>query len=210
MAKYDITRTIGLDTVTYPGDDPPWLDQTDSIANGDEFNASRLSLSPHCGTHLDAPAHFIEGGKTISDIPLDRFEIMAHVVDAGDADELGEALIGALNIQPGEAVLFSTKAAAFPRDRLVEEHPFISVELADALVKRGVGLVGVDYLSVERVGNHGYPVHKALLRADILILENADLRGITPGRYLLSCYPVKLHRIEAAPCRAILTSADML
>lgn len=75
-------------------------------------------------------------------------------------------------------------------------------------MERGASLVGIDYLSVERDDDPAYPVHRALLGAGALIMEDADLRAVVPGRYRLYCFPLKLHGTEAAPCRAVLETVE--
>ncbi len=223
---YDISRTIGADTLTYPGDDPPRLAHTDSIACGAGYNGTHLHLSAHCGTHLDAPAHFIPGGARIAELPLERFRLDALVADAGGARVITAELVAALEFAPGMAVLFKTANARLPRDCYSTEYVHLDGAAGRALAGRGAGLVGIDYLSVDSalpqgavlpVGDgipltaaqfavwaNAYPVHHALLGAGALLLEDADLRAVPPGRYRLYCFPLRLDATEASPVRAVL------
>jgi arylformamidase len=200
----DISHTIGLDTLTYPGDSPPSLEHTDSIAAGDGFNGTHLHLSAHCGTHLDAPSHFIDGGADIAGLPLERFTPIAHVVDAKESCVITAELIEPVAIKPGEAVLFKTANALLPRTGFNTEYVYLGADAAQLLVDRGAGLVGIDYMSVDRHGDGAVPAHRILLGAGVLILEDADLSHAPPGRYRLYCFPLRLHNTEASPVRAVL------
>jgi arylformamidase len=201
---YDITRTIGRDTLTYPGDAALAIDHAKSIARGDTYNYTQLHLSAHCGTHLDAPCHFIADGAAIAELPLERFRPSAHVVDTGAARVITAELLAGLELAPGEAVLFKTANALLPRDGFSPEYTYLDVEAARLLAGRGAGLVGIDYLSVDRYGDKHVPVHYILLGAGALIMEEADLRAVPPGRYRLYCFPLRLHETEASPVRAVL------
>jgi arylformamidase len=206
----DITRTIGLDTLTYPGDAPPAVQRTDDMARGAAFNGTYLSLSAHCGTHLDAPLHFLPDGAAIADLPLERFWLPALVVDTGPARVITAELAEALEFAPGEAVLFKTANALLPRDRYSMKFVYLDAGAAQVLASRGAGLVGIDYLSVDKAVPRGTPIeqafisHSILMRAGVLILEEADLRQVQPGRYRLYCFPLRLHATEASPVRAVL------
>jgi arylformamidase len=200
----DITRTIGLDTLTYPGDDPPLLERTDSIARGDDWNGTHLQISVHCGTHLDAPLHFIPDGMGIAEIPPARFILTAHVIDCGEAQVIGPGLLDGVELRHGDGVLFKTTNALLPRTSYSDGFVALNVEAAQRLVELKAGLAGVDYLSIEAPGDPQYTVHKTLLGAGMLILEDVDLRNAEPGAYRLYCFPLKLRSTEASPVRAVL------
>jgi len=201
----DITRTVGLDTLVYPGDTGPRLTRTDSFANGDGFNASRLEFSAHVGTHLDSPAHFVDGAPMIAELPVERFNVPALVVDTGEARVITREIVDRAGVEPGDAVLFKTVNGQLPRDSFTNDFVHLDVSAASRLVELEASLVGIDYLSVEPdTGDPDVPVHKMLLGAGLIIMEDADLRHVAPGRYRLMCFPLKLHDTEASPCRAVL------
>ncbi len=200
----DITRTIGLDTLTYPGDEGPDLQQTSSIADGGIADCTRLHLSAHCGTHLDAPSHFIDGGKTIDELPLSSFRMPAYVVSTGDDARVEVKHIQNLPLIPGEAVLFKTRNVLLPRNKYRSDYVYVSSEAATLLAKWKAGLVGIDYLSVDGPSDDSFPAHMALLGAGVLIMEDAMLDDVGTGKYMLTCYPLRLNGVEASPCRAVL------
>jgi arylformamidase len=69
-------------------------------------------------------------------------------------------------------------------------------------------MVGIDCASIERYGSEGDPVHRRLLENDLLILEGLDLGGVPPGRYCLSCLPLRIKGCEASPVRAVLCPVE--
>jgi arylformamidase len=201
----DISRTLGLDDRAYPGDDPFMLNFI-SRADADGYTLSNVSSSVHCGTHLDAPSHFLPDGATIDQLPLERFDLQCAVVDCGQADMVTAQMLVGIDLPIGGAVLFRTRNRLLPRSSYTPDHCAVSEDAAAALVTAGVSLVGIDYISVERGSNPDYPVHKLLLHADVLLLEDVDLRLVIPGTYRLRCYPLKIALAEAAPCRAVLAT----
>lgn len=197
----DITRTLGADTLDWPGDRPHAVRPSASVfaAGGPE-----LELGAHSGTHVDAPAHFISNGATIDQVPAARFECPARVVEVRGMRLLPLEAIAELDIQAGEAVLFKTDNSELPRDRFREDYASLEPELAKELARLKVNLVGIDYLSVDPFDSRDYPAHHALLGAGVLLLEDCDLRAAVPGEYRLICLPLRIHGTDAAPCRALL------
>jgi len=196
---YDITVTMGTCSSTVPGD-PLFARTAAATIEADGYAVSALRMSAHEGTHLDAPAHFLPDGKAITDYPPERFVLNATVVDAAGRDEVDADVLAGLEIARGEAVLFQTDNSASHPGR----HVHLSVKAADALVDRGVSLVGLDALSVDAADSTRFPIHRRLLAADVLILEGLDLAAVPPGRYTLCCLPLKLPGTEASPTRAVL------
>ena len=215
MRIYDITVTIAPgETPTYPGDPgievAPWM----AIARGDEANVSMLHLGAHTGTHIDAPAHFIEGAPGLDSIPLDALVGPAHVVEVpGDAREVDESHVTSHVPQGATRVLFKTRNSSFwenPRGVFREDFTYITPGAARALVRSGVRLVGFDYLSVERFKSDDFETHMILLTEGVVIVEGLDLRGVEAGSYELVCLPLKIAAGsgDGAPARAILRASD--
>lgn len=196
----DITRTLGLDTIGFPSD----TDFSVSQRRADGYTLSRLVLSSHSGTHIDAPLHFLERRESLDEIPVERFFLDADVISIESAVSVTMAELDGYSIEHGQAVLFKTKNSDLPRERFHENFVYIESDVARWLVDRGVSLVGIDYLSVERYDDMDFPVHRMLLGAGALILEDIDLRSVEPGRYRLICLPIKTRHADGAPCRAVL------
>ncbi|MFZ5585453.1 MAG: cyclase family protein [Thermodesulfobacteriota bacterium] len=207
---WDISLSLGAEEAVYPGDPPYRRRLAAALARGDACDLSELSLGAHAGTHLDAPAHFLAGGRSLDSYPPERFLTPAWLVEAPGGPALGpEALENLPPEAHGRALLFKTAnsgqgLAAAGRWR--DDYAHLSPALARRCLELDAPLVGVDAPSVEPPHAPGYPVHRLLLGADVLILEGLNLAGPEPGPYLLICPPLKLHQAEAAPARALLWS----
>jgi arylformamidase len=202
----DITATMGIEAPSWEGD-PGFEQEVRDERNAGGGFVSRLSLSVHHGTHVDAPAHFVPGGAMLEAYPPQRWMLPAHLVDARGCDAVGPEHVDAADPVPGEAVLFvtdNTTRGIIRQPTFTRDFVALSQVGARRAVERQLGLVGIDYLSIEAFGSSGHPVHMELLTGDVLILEGADLSGVQPGRYELHCLPLKLSGFEASPVRAIL------
>ncbi len=174
-----------------------------------EANVSSIQMDVHCGTHIDAPLHFLKEGKTIESIPLSKLLGKCFVKECGDADVISSRIIDELP-EGVEKVLFKTKnSKLWTKDGHTFEDRFVALNLdgARALVKRNIDLVGVDYLSIQGFYEHN-DTHRELLKNDTVLLETINLTEVTEGWYNLICLPLKLNELEAAPCRAILTEIN--
>jgi arylformamidase len=159
-----------------------------SIADGDGYNLSRLDFGAHTGTHVDAPVHFIDGASAAESLPLEVLIGPCVVVEGIQAPD------GA------ERVLFkTTNSELWARDTFAEDFESLDAAMAQALVDKGVRLVGIDYLSI---GDE--EAHRILLGAGVVSVEGLDLRGVEPGAYELICAPLKLVGCDGAPARVFL------
>lgn len=205
-AVVDISLPLTATTPPLPGD-PPFVRRLFLTQATDGCEVAAWSLSAHAGTHLDFPAHFLPDGQRAGDYPAAAFLRPAVVVDCRSADRLTPAVLAGIAVAPGDAVLFATRNS---RDRLFAGPDFpeafaaLTPELARELVRRRVGLVGLDALSVEPLTDPAYPVHHLLLGAGVLILEGLDLAAAPLGRSTLCCLPLAVPEAEASPVRAVL------
>lgn len=206
MAVYDITMTLWPGMPTYPGEPGPEIDYLKRIGDNSSANVSQVSLGSHCGTHIDAPHHFIDGRATVEELPLEALIGPAFVVE-----HTGDGHITAADLErsgiPADArrLLAKTRNGRFADDE--EFHTDFIAFAPDAgawLVDRGLVLVGIDYLSIEQFRSPTHEVHLALLRAGVVVLEGLDLRAVAPGRYSIACAPLKLAGAEGAPARVFL------
>jgi arylformamidase len=134
---------------------------------------------------------------------------VAAVVDVtGVTEEIEIGLIdGAVGIGKVERILLKTGctigSGSFP-----ESWPRLSETCARTLLGRGLRLLGVDAPSVDERHSQSLPVHKMIFSGNACILENLDLRRITPGYYELMAFPIKMMSLDAAPVRAILRDIE--
>jgi arylformamidase len=164
-------------------------------------------MSTHSGTHLDFPYHFLPSGKRLEDYSMERFFLPTLVLHLPGVPEIRAESLANEDIRTGDAVLFRTENS----DRGILHGPCfrsdfvdLSLEAARVLADKGILLVGIDALSLERTEDPSYPVHCLVLDRDILILEGIDLANVAAGRYTLAAFPLKLKDSEASPVRAVL------
>lgn len=215
MTIYDISVPIRPGaTPTYPGDPGIEIESWAEIARGDAANVSVLRLGVHTATHVDAPAHFIEGAPGLPSLPLEALIGDALVVELPTDVRAVEAVhVAAARAEGATRVLFKTRNSAFwaePRGRFREDFTYLTEGAAHALVEAGARLVGIDYLSVEKFKAEDFRTHLALLSRGVVVLEGLDLRGVSAGRYELICLPLKIAAGsgDGAPCRAVLRTLD--
>lgn len=205
MKYYDISLNLSADTIRWVTSPPFELHERRRMSRGDHNNSSAVTMSLHAGTHMDAPFHFVANGATIDELPLDLF-IGPALVHAVETDRYIKAEhVAAIKLDGITRVLFKTRnSALLKRSEYEPDFVSFSVEAAEALVARGVKLVGLDYLSVAHAGDEQVPVHRAFLDHGLALLEGIDLSEIAPGRYELICFPLRIRGADGAPCRAVL------
>lgn len=204
MKIYDVTVPLSKDLVVYPGDPHVKINRRTKV-NQDEakYNLSRYSFSSHAGTHVDPPFHLIDGGITVDKLPLELLMGRARVVEV-TAPFIDEAVLEEFDFTVDARVLFKTRNSyLWSQKNFVEDYVYMTPGAARSLVKDGIKLVGIDYLSVDKFG--GEPeTHMALLSAGTIIVEGLDLRDVEAGDYELICLPLKVKDGDGAPARVVL------
>lgn len=206
MKIYDITVPISNDLPVYPGDPAIHIERILDLDKGDIARVSHLSFSTHIGTHIDPPYHFLKDGVPLDQAPLDVFIGPARVVDVGDAVSIDAALLSTFDLEGASRVIFKTRNSRFWREANEFQKDFVYLETgaAEALVARGVKLVGIDYLSIEKFGFDKPTTHWTLLGNNVFIVEGLDLNEIAPGDYELICLPLKIKDGDGGPARVVL------
>lgn len=193
MKIYDISQEV-FSCAVYPGDPPPRKQTLSATAAGDGYNLTAFSMCAHNGTHIDAPFHFLEDGRTVEQLELEIFVGGCYVarhcgdVTAADAREILARAGGAQRI-------------------LIAGDATVTLEAAEVFAGSSIRLLGNEGQSV---GPENAPmgVHLALLSRGIALLEGVVLRDIPAGRYFLSAAPLNLSGADGAPCRAYLIDTE--
>lgn len=208
MNILDISQAVHPQTACFPGDTPFSLEVQRTLAESGVVNLTRFQMSPHVGTHADAPSH-IDGTLTsapaVGSFDLAQFIGPAWVVDVSPtiACLTPEDVLPLLPEACPPRVLFKTQAKS-DETVFLEAYASFSPPLVDALAARGVQLMGLDTPSVDPVDAKTLPAHHALHTHRMVWLENLNLNDIAPGAYTLVALPMKLTQLEAAPVRAVL------
>ena len=187
MRLFDISQEV-LSCLVYPGDPKPEAQRICATEKGDLYNLTAFSMCAHNGTHVDAPFHFLPQGKTVDQLPLERF--------------VGECYLarhtGDVTAEDAERILVS--AGGVKRILLAGELT-VTEAAAGVFAQSGIWLLGNEG---QTVGPEAAPmaVHKILLDREIVLLEGVVLSGIPQGMYLLNAAPLNLADADGSPCRA--------
>jgi arylformamidase len=206
VRRIDISMPLRPGMAAFPGDPAFSASPTHSLAHGDAYNISLLGFGSHAGTHVDPPRHFLADGVGIDRIDLGALNGPCYVLRVSPGrSSIGTADVAAL--PPGtDRVLFRTENSErwCTSDSFFEDYVALAPEGAEALLARGVRLVGIDSLSVEADTTGQFPVHHALLGHGTLILEGLLLADVEPGAYELECLPLRIENGDGGPARAVL------
>lgn len=205
----DVSLGIGPEMLTWPGDPAADVVPRKQMAKGDSANVSELRIGTHTGTHVDPPVHFIEGAEGIDRVPLGQLYGEAVVAELASANgPIAARDLDGLGLPEGTTrlLLKTSNSKIWEQDRpsFPDRYACLSVEAAEWVVRRGIQVVGVDFLSVEEKGAEGHPVHKALLSNGVAIIEGLDLREAPAGPCTLLCFPLKVLNGDGGPARAAL------
>jgi arylformamidase len=194
--------------VIFPTDPVPRIYRLHDAALGAKVTMSMLEIISHTGTHLDMPLHFIPGGSSVSDMPLDATIGPARVIEIKDPQKIKVPELKKHNIKKGERVLFKTRNSpkTYESERFVEDYVYFDVAAAEYLVEKGVILVGLDCITIGHFKEEDnlMKTHQVFLQAGVYILEDCAMANVPPGEYELLCLPLLIFGGDAGPCRAIL------
>ena len=208
MKIYDITITVSPALPVFPGDPPVQIDPVSRISRGDPANVSRITMSSHCGTHIDVARHCNDHGISVDHIPLTLLIGPSLVADLRGITEIDGAALARLPLTGMERLIIRTdNSVLWDRAGFYEEYAHLTADGAQFLLTTQVRLVGIDYLSIERFAGNG-EVHRELLNNGMVILEGLNLEGIEAGHYELICLPMKIRGGDGAPARALLRSGE--
>jgi arylformamidase len=199
----DITHPHSNSLAPWPGDTPFDFRFVARLRDGASCNVGKLTCSIHTGTHADAPFHYNDSGATIDALPPELFIGAARVFLSPGGGEITRDVFAGLDAQETPRVLVRTNhcddKSIFPA-----RIPTLAADVPAWLGAQGVRLIGLDVPSVDQVDSKTLPIHHALDAAEIIILENLDLRAAAPGVYELIALPLKIAGADGSPIRAVL------
>lgn len=209
----DLSYTLSGDTPVLPGVDPvsiEVLERTEDPPGGRRsLNVSRLAVTVHTGTHMDAPFHFFGSGQTIDRIPLSQCAGRALLVDVSHVAARSEIDLESIpdlkqKLRDTRKIVLNTGwARRWGTAEYFSDHPCISRRSAEFLIECGVHLVGVDTPSVDRPP---FGAHLAFLGNGMVIVENLTNLIAIPGKeFYLTVLPLKLAGGDGSPVRAVAT-----
>ena len=194
MKIYDISQEL-FGSVVFPGDPAPEKKTLCSMAEGDLYNLTALSMCAHNGTHVDAPSHFIKEGKSVEQMELSKMVGYAYVREH----------TGIVTAEDAENILRCAhdRCEDAAKRILIKGKATVSYEAAEVFAAAGIDLIGNES---QTVGPEDGPmaVHRLLLGREVVLLEGVRLSRVPEGVYFLSAAPIALGGVEGSPCRALL------
>ena len=207
----DISFPYRSSMAIYPNNPDFYIKRVQDLRKGDGANVSLISMGSHTGTHIDAPAHFIIGGKTIDELPLEAMNGRAKVFDVRGNQEITTEILSRYEIEAGDIVIFKTdNSETFRGDMVLTDYVTLDYEAAADLVAKKVKMVGIDYMTIERPRAKrisGKSGHSVLLSGDGLSAETLELSKVEEGSYQLHCYPLNIVGADGVPARMAVSEA---
>ncbi len=209
MRIIDLTQPIGVDMPVYPGTPPPVFSSSLTLAV-DGFRETRIEMVSHTGTHIDAPAHMLEAGATLDKLPIDMFFGLALITEtaAWAGREIPLACFDPYREKLAHCrfvILKSRHDRFWGKKEYFSNYPVLSGEAAAYLA--GLPLlqgVGVDMISVDAADSDAFPIHKIILGAGKIVVENlTNLDGLADDLALLAVFPLKTPEADGSPVRAV-------
>lgn len=207
MKIIDLSHRIEPGMPVYPGTEGPVFAHPFDL-DKDGFQEMKISLMSHTGTHMDAPAHILDGGKTLDRMPISAFYGQAICIDT--KPEQKELAVE--DLAPYEAVIKTTDFVLFRTgwSRLwgtsgyFEGYPVLSPEAARWLSDFGLKGVGFDTISADGSKDTAFLIHKILLGKDRIIIENlANLDLLPRAGFSIACFPLHFSGADGSPVRAV-------
>lgn len=207
----DVSHVVEDGMVTYKGLPAPiicdYLSREESRSHydaGTQFQIGKLEMVGNTGTYLDSPFHRYEGGKDLSELPLESLaDLEAVVVRHGGGRAVDRDAFAGLDVG-GKAVLVNTGwDANWRTDAYFEGHPFLTRGAAEHLAGSGAALVGIDSYNIDDTEDGSRPAHTVLLGEEIPIVEHMTRLEQLPDRDVrFSAVPVKVKNFGTFPVRA--------
>lgn len=201
----DITYPISKNIPKWPGSIGITVTQHLQMPK-EEANLTSIEIDCHLGTHLDAPLHFVHQGKSVDQLDITTLIGKAFVAEIRDRKVITISDLEAVVPKNCERLLLKTDNQLYWEQKRIEfEKDYSAIDAAAAkwLIDKGIKLVGIDYLSIQRF-HDGPETHQLLLEAEVVIVETLNLEEVTQGWYELICLPIKVVGVEGAPVRAVL------
>lgn len=206
MKYIDISLTINKELPLWPGSRKIMIRRTMSIKKNDQANVSWIGMDVHTGTHIDAPKHFINNGIAVDEICLDKLIGNCYVCDLGNRKCIDADFLESVHLPAGiDRIIFKTKNSKLWNDKKFNKD-FVALTPCGAewIIRKGICLVGIDYLSIQNFQEQNNKTHKILLEKEVVVIEGLILDKVKEGIYKLIALPIKINNSDGSPVRAVL------
>jgi len=194
------------DMPVFPGKRQPSFSDIAWLAS-DRYREKHLSLDSHVGTHIDAPAHMLQPGKTLDQFPVSKFMGTATVIKIPTASKvISKKFLSDYRNEIGASdyVLFNTGwHVRWGTPEYMVDFPVLDEEGADWISSFPLKGIGIDTISVDPTESVDWPVHFILFSREIVIVENLSFPESIPVRGKFCCFPLKIDKADGSPVRAV-------
>ncbi|MGI6075405.1 MAG: cyclase family protein [Pyramidobacter sp.] len=206
MKIIDLTHTIEPAQPVFPGDPSPrFRCVADYPSEG--YRETEVTLGSHTGTHVDAPAHVVPGGNTVSQLSVECFCGTAAVLRLPSGTEriMPEHIARCAGAETADFLLISTGwERLWGSEEYFRGYPLLDEQAAQWLVSAGKKGVGLDVMSIDAIDSVDLPLHRLVLGGGVVIVENLCHLGELPcGAVKFCALPLKLKEADGAPVRAM-------
>lgn len=198
----DITMPLYKNMPVWPGD-TPFDYRLMATLTSDGANVGEITMSLHAGTHIDAPFHYDDFGKSIDALPLDLFIGPVLLIDVTGKEQIQKQHLEELSLNGIERIFFKTKET-YDLYRFAPSYTTIHPEAVTFLANKGIKVIGTDAPSVDAVEDTILQAHHACKNEGIYIIENLHLKDIVGGLYEFIGLPLAIQSGDASPIRAII------
>lgn len=198
----DITMPLYKNMPVWPGD-TPFDYRLMATLTSDGANVGEITMSLHAGTHIDAPFHYDDFGKSIDALPLDLFIGPVLLIDVTGKEQIQKQHLEELSLNGIERIFFKTKET-YDLYRFDPSYTTIHPEAVTFLANKGIKVIGTDAPSVDAVEDTTLQAHHACKNEGIYIIENLHLKDIVGGLYEFIGLPLAIQSGDASPIRAII------
>lgn len=210
MKLVDLTHPIRSGVPSYTGGSAPEFTPRATFETKGRMSTT-IAMGTHTGTHVDAPLHFIFGGTTIADLPLERVAGMATLLDVSSLPCSNRIIdpqaFNALaeRFPPGDiALVYTGVDALYGTAAYSAQYPCLATESVRWLIQKGIRAYATDAISVDLMDQPGFENHQMLLGAGIPLVEGVNnLKSVGRDRFFFLALPLMLAGLEAAPARAV-------
>lgn len=204
MKIIDISAPLKNDIPSWPGSDGFSM-FSQNLNKINQSSPLTIKMDVHSGTHIDAPSHFLDKGKSIDQIPLNKFCGEVFVADITGESIVSAKLLSSIKIpNKTKRILFKTDNGMWYKNKSFNKNYIgLDIDAAKWIVDNKVELVGIDYLSIATF-NCIKSVHLELLNNNIIIIEGLALANVPEGIYQLFSFPISIEGADGSPVRAVL------
>ena len=209
MKILDLTHLLNTDVTVYPGTEKPVFIQANTVEK-DGFAEQKMTMYTHTGTHIDAPAHMLEKGKSLDQLKPESFYGKAICIDVtkvtGKYIELEHLELFIEKIKLVDFVLLQTGwSKKWKNENYFDGFPVLSEESCNWLVNFNLKGIGVDAISVDPVDELYEMVnHNIIFGKKMIIIENlTNLTSLGQEVFTFACFPLKVENADGSPVRAV-------